>query len=86
MRRSSALILREILEMSPSTWTGIRFGVGMNHTQAQRYLPFLVENGHLGPRLDRTGNTVYQITAKGKTFLRLLSELHDIVDVTQEIN
>jgi len=78
------LILREILEMSPSTWTGIRFGVGMNYNQAKRYLPFLVENGYLEPRLTQTSNTIYCITSRGKEFLRRLLELQVMMDLPQK--
>jgi len=82
-RRSSTEILREILKVCPETLIGIRFEVGMNHTQAQRYLPFLVENGYLEPHQAQAGKTVYHLTSKGNGFLRLLSELHDMADSSE---
>lgn len=54
--------------------------MGLNHSQAQRYLPFLVNEGYLARTAQENGADVLQITDKGKRLLQLLSQLSDILE------
>jgi predicted transcriptional regulator len=79
-RRTTPELLQEILNAGPASWSSIRFSVGLNHSQAQRYLPFLVNEGYLTRRAQENGADVLQITDKGKRLLQLLSQLSDILE------
>ena len=78
-RRSSPEVLKEILAAGPGTWSHLRFTVGLNHSQARRYLPFLVNEGYLQRRARDDGTVKYVITERGAKLLCLLSELSDFV-------
>lgn len=79
-RRTTPDLLKEILNAGPASWSSIRFSVGLNHSQAQRYLPFLVHEGYLARKAQESGTDVFQITDKGKRLLQLLSQLSDILE------
>ena len=49
----------------------------MNHSQAQRYLPFLVNEGYIQPSSEGPGRVVYTVTERGEVLLRLLNALVD---------
>ena len=49
----------------------------MNHSQARRYLPFLVNEGYLQPSSEGRGRVVYTVTERGEALLRLLNALVD---------
>jgi len=53
----------------------------MNHSQAQRYLPFLINEGYLTRKQQSNGVDTYEISDKGKKLLQLLSQLTDLLDV-----
>ena len=83
-RRTTPEVLKEILAVGPASWSGIRFAVGMSYSQAQRYLPFLVNEGYLKRRPGERGADEYVITEKGKQLFRLLNELTDLLGVPAE--
>jgi predicted transcriptional regulator len=44
-RRTTPEVLKEILSVAPATKSSIRFTVGLNYSQAKRYLPYLITEG-----------------------------------------
>ena len=79
-RRTQPEVLKEILSISPGKLSHIRFAVGMSHSQARRYVPFLVKDGYLEDRPDERGAIVYHITERGKRLLELLNQLSDFFE------
>ena len=80
IRRSPEEVLKDILSVGPATWSDIRFTVGLNHSQATRYLPFLVGEGYLEVLPEDRKRVKYRITRKGNDLLRLLNELSGLLD------
>ncbi len=82
MRRRRALpeILAEILTASPASWSGFRSTVGLNHAQAQRYLPYLITNGYLLGTPEARGAVKYHLTLKGERLLGVLGELAELLE------
>ena len=79
-RRSPPEVVKEILTAGPATWSNIRFTVGLNHNQAQRYLPYLVTEGYLENRPMDDWRVVFHLTDKGKMLLALLNELSELLE------
>ncbi len=79
-RRSLPEILVDILASSPASRSGFRNTVGLNHTQAQRYLPYLITKGYLEGVEDPRGVIKYDVTPKGDELLRTLNELAHQLD------
>lgn len=79
VRRTTSEVLQEILSVAPATKSAIRFSVGLNHSQAQRYLPYLISEGYLQSNSDEQGPRVYNISPKGHKLLTILNELSDMV-------
>ena len=77
-RRSPPEVVKEILTAGPATWSNIQFTVGLNHNQAQRYLPYLVTEGYLENRPMDDWRVVFHLTDKGKMLLALLNELSEL--------
>ena len=69
-RRTTPEVLQEILSVAPATKSGIRFTVGLNYSQAKRYLPYLITEGYLQIGEDEKGRTVYEISPRGKNSWR----------------
>ncbi len=83
-RRTALEVLQAILNVVPATRTDVRMAVGMNYSQAERYMVFLVDGGYLESRkLDRA--TRYFITGKGQRLLALLAEVSELVDSEDEL-
>jgi predicted transcriptional regulator len=79
-RRTTSEVLQEILSVAPATKSGIRFSVGLNHSQAKRYLPYLISEGYLQANADESGPSIYEISPKGHKLLTILDELSEMVD------
>jgi predicted transcriptional regulator len=45
-RRTTSEVLQDIMSIGPATKSRIRFTVGLNYSQAQRYIPYLVTEGY----------------------------------------
>jgi predicted transcriptional regulator len=80
VRRSTSEVLQEILAVAPATKSGIRFTVGLNHSQAKRYLPYLISEGYLSLSVGEKGPAIYEISPKGHKLLTILNELSEMVD------
>jgi predicted transcriptional regulator len=80
-RRTTSEVLQDIMSTGPATKSCIRFSVGLNYSQAQRYLSYLVTEGYLSMGIDENGRTIYEISARGRQLLGTLSELSGILDV-----
>ncbi len=79
-RRTTSEVLQEILSVAPATKSGIRFSVGLNHSQAKRYLPYLISEGYLQTSSNEQGPSVYEISPKRHKLLTILNELSEMVD------
>ena len=79
-RRTTPEVLKEILSVAPATKSSIRFTVGLNYSQAKRYLPYLITEGYLEIGEDEKGRTVYEISPRGRKLLEILNELAEMVD------
>ena len=79
-RRTTPEVLKEILSVAPATKSSIRFTVGLNYSQAKRYLPYLITEGYLQIGEDEKGRSVYEINARGKKLLEVLNQLSAMVD------
>ncbi|MDO8473816.1 MAG: winged helix-turn-helix domain-containing protein [Dehalococcoidia bacterium] len=67
-RRTSIDIVAEILRLKTAGKTQIMYGARLSHTQLEKYLRFLLENGFL--QLERKlGRSRYRTTAKGEKLL-----------------
>jgi predicted transcriptional regulator len=84
-RRSTSEVLKEILLSSPATKSNIRYSVGLNLSQAKRYLPHLIDEGYLRLATDERGSAIYEISAKGKKLLQILSDLSEMTDMEDEL-
>jgi predicted transcriptional regulator len=73
-------VLHEILSVAPATRSAIRFSVGLNHSQAKRYLPYLISEGYLQVRAVDKGPDIYEVSPKGVRLLTILNELLALVD------
>ena len=78
-RRTSPEVLKEILSTGPATKSSIRFTVGLSHSQAQRYLPYLITEGFLQIDTDDKGR-IYESSPKGRRLLQRLNELSQMMD------
>ncbi len=83
-RRTALEVLKAILDVGPATRTDIRMAVGMNYSQAERYIAFLVAGGYLESQKHERA-TKYVITVKGQRLLDLLDELAGLVDFEEEL-
>jgi predicted transcriptional regulator len=79
-RRTTPEVLKEILSVAPATKSSIRFIVGLNYSQAKRYLPYLTTEGYLQIGADEKGRSVYEISPRGKKLLEVLNQLSAMVD------
>ena len=79
-RRTTSEVLQEILSVAPATRSGIRFSVGLNHSQAKRYLPYLISEGCLQESTEDDGPAIYESSPKGQKLLAILNELSEMVD------
>lgn len=79
-RRTTSEVLHEILSVAPATKSAIRFSVGLNHSQAKRYLPYLISEGYLQVSPSGKGPAIYEISPKGRKLLTTLNELSEMVD------
>ena len=79
-RRTTSEVLHEILSVAPATRSAIRFSVGLNHSQAKRYLPYLISEGYLQVSAVETGPDIYEVSPKGRKLLTILDELSEMVD------
>lgn len=79
-RRTTPEVLKDILSVAPATKSSIRFTVGLNYSQAKRYLPYLITEGYLEIGEDEKGRAVYEISPRGRKLLEVLNELAAMVD------
>ncbi len=79
MRRSQAKIIESILEVckEPSGKTKIVYQVGLNFSNATRYLSQLVESGLL--EVSDTPKVLYKITPKGLVLLENIKSINAMI-------
>jgi predicted transcriptional regulator len=83
-RRTTPEVLKDILSVAPATKSGIRFTVGLNYSQAKRYLPYLITEGYLEIGEDEKGRAIYEISPRGRKLLEVLNELAAMVDASAD--
>ncbi len=79
-RRTTSEVLHEILSVAPATKSAIGLSVGLNHSQAKRYLPYLISEGYLQLDTHEKGPDIYGVSPKGRKLLTILNELSEMVD------
>ena len=83
-RRTTPEVLKDILSVAPATKSGIRFTVGLNYSQAKRYLPYLITEGYLEIGEDEKGRAIYEISPRGRKLLEVLNALAAMVDASAD--
>ena len=73
-------MLQEILAVTPATRSAIRVSVGLNHSQAKRYLPYLISEGYLQLSAAEKSPAIYEVSPKGRKLLTILNKLSEMVD------
>jgi len=75
-----ALVARRRPSVRPATQSAIRCTVGLNYSQAQRYVPYLMVEGYLQLSTNQRGRAIYEISARGRQLLEKLNELSQAID------
>ncbi len=80
-RRSNIEIIADILRLGHTKKTDIMYGCDLCFSQAQRYLPFLLEKGLLKEDARVKGRRTYQPTAEGKRLLVHIERVRELMNL-----
>jgi predicted transcriptional regulator len=80
-RRSNIEIIADILRLGHTKKTDIMYGCDLCFSQAQRYLPFLLERGLLEEDERINGRRTYRPTDEGKLLLAHIERVRELMDL-----
>lgn len=80
-RRSNIEIIADILRLGHTKKTDIMYGCDLCFSQAQRYLPFLLDKGLLKEDAHIKGRRTYQPTIEGKKLLVHIERVRELMNL-----
>ena len=80
-RRSNIEIIADILRLGNTKKTDIMYGCDLCFSQAQRYIPFLLERGLLEEYEVVKGRKTYRPTHEGEQLLTHIERVRELMDL-----